>query len=309
MTDIVITGATGYIGRRLCSVMAARGGPAIRILSRGDFEAWFCGETLAPAAIDFLQAADAIVHLAALPEPDCEKHPEQALRRNGLATLRLVEAAAAAKVRRFVYSSTIKVLGTALNGQVDETAPVEPPGHYPLSKYIGERYVLNAHRAGRLSAAVLRLSNVVGPPSAAAGPAVWQLIGNDFCRQALLKRQIVIKSSGLQWRNWLPMEDAVAAILHAVAVDGARLGDGLFHLGGATSCTILDFARQVAERATAMLRQPVTVETQSDQPAAAKAPLSLSIARLEATGFAARSSLQEAIDQTLSQIAQAGITS
>lgn len=304
MTDIVITGAGGYVGHWLCATLAEREGVTLRRLSRNDFEAWFCASQPANAGIDFLQSAKAIVHLAALPEPDCEKNPEQALLRNGLATLRLVDAAATAGVRRFVYTSTIKVLGTTLSGTIDETTPVDPPSQYPLSKYLGERYVLAGHRAGRFSAAVLRFSNIVGAPGAGAGPAVWQLIGNDFCRQALRNRRIVIKSSGLQWRNWLPMEDAVTALVHALNLETAALGAGLFNLGGTTSCTLLDFARLVAERATVMLGQAVTVETLSDQPPPAAQPLSLSLTRSQDAGINTATPLARSVDQTLAHVAQ-----
>jgi nucleoside-diphosphate-sugar epimerase len=98
---------------------------------------------------------------------------------NAEGTRRLVQAAAAAGVRRLVYLSTVKVLGeaTATRPFTDHDAP-RPIGPYALSKWQGERFV--AECAGATEWVVLRPPLVYG---AGVGGNVARLL--RLCRSGL----------------------------------------------------------------------------------------------------------------------------
>ena len=111
---------------------------------------------------------DAIVHLAAMNEMDCARDPAAALEVNTALTLRLLNAAVAAGVRRFVYLSTAHVYGAPLRGHIDERALPRPVHPYAITHRAAEDFVLAAFDAGRIEGVVLRLSNGVGAPAHAA---------------------------------------------------------------------------------------------------------------------------------------------
>lgn len=69
---------------------------------------------------------DCVVHLAALNENDCLLDPVRAAGVNTVATLRLLEAAAEADVKRFIYISTAHVYGSPLDGFLDEYTLCRP---------------------------------------------------------------------------------------------------------------------------------------------------------------------------------------
>ena len=108
---------------------------------------------------------DAVVHSAArLPDKDNEYLP-RALRDNVAATANLVAAAARAKVRRFVFCSTIDVYVGEPRWPAGfrEDDDVTPSETYAATKLAGERIVSIAARNGGVSAVSLRLGGLHGP--------------------------------------------------------------------------------------------------------------------------------------------------
>ena len=126
MTRVLVTGGYGYIGGRLVQALASDAAFSVTVAGRLVRRSLPGVLTMAvdwhnSASLDAAcRAQDAVVHLAAMNEPDCEKEPVLALRTNGLATLMLLQAAQSAGVRRFVYVSTSKVFGANPTGTIDE---------------------------------------------------------------------------------------------------------------------------------------------------------------------------------------------
>jgi UDP-glucose 4-epimerase len=304
MMRVLVTGGRGYIGGRLVRALADDAAFSITVAGRprpsdtpNDTTQIIDWSDFA-SIVRLCRAQDAVVHLAAMNEPTGERDPEGALRDNGFASLALLRAAEASGVRRFVYASTSKVFGTNPTGTIDESSLPRPASHYAITHRLSEDYVLAAHDKHRIEAAVLRLTNAIGAP---ADPAVdaWMLIGNDFCRQAAVTARIVLRSSGLAWRNFVTMTDIVAAIRHALVLPADRLGDGLFHLGGPQSQRILDLASRIAARSKIVLGR--TVEIQRAEPTRDEShpPLDWRIGKLASTGWAPAADLNTEIDATL----------
>jgi len=93
-------------------------------------------------------------------------------------TQKLLDAAAATKVRRFLHISSVSVYGQ-VNGEgkvFDESAPIGANLHrwsyYTRAKVEAEHRVWAAHRAGRISATVIRPSWLYGPRDRATLPRI-----------------------------------------------------------------------------------------------------------------------------------------
>jgi UDP-glucose 4-epimerase len=163
--DILITGATGKVGSRL-AIRLKDGGHTVRALVRDPARADAldaAGITLAHGDLlqpDTLAAAvrgvDAVVHCAAFFRGAT---PEQAHAVNDAGTRRLAEAARAAGVARFVFTSTGLCYGpTGGRPAVEDDAPA-PGNAYPLSKLAAERMLL---ATDGLDVRILRLPFVYG---------------------------------------------------------------------------------------------------------------------------------------------------
>lgn len=167
-----MTGADGFIGRHVCERLDRSGffvTRAVRML-RGDASAGrtlLTGELESCARLEDLVAEhDAVVHLAGRAHVmrETAADPRAAFQRaNVEATARLAEAAAAAGVRRFVFISSIGVLGNRSDRPLterDAPAPAEP---YAESKLRAEQALAEIARHASMQTVVLRPTLVYGP--------------------------------------------------------------------------------------------------------------------------------------------------
>lgn len=306
---ILVTGGLGYIGGRLCSALAADSALGVMATSRAAPDhapAWLgnCGlrslDLLGPA--DDLQEAcrgvTCVVHLAQTNDVDSARDPATALRVNGIGTLALLRAAIEEKVGRFVYLSTAQVYCAPLAGRITEETLPRPVHPYAISHRTAEDFVLAAHDRREIEGVVIRLSNGTGCPAAIDVDA-WRLIGNDLCRQVVETGRIVLKSAGLQWRDFIGLADVVAGIGHLMCLSAPQIDNGLFNLGGGHSLRIIDFAETVAERAEVMFGRRPRIERQNPTSGERHPILDYRIEKLIRTGFQPYGSLKDEIDRTL----------
>lgn len=107
---------------------------------------------------------DAVVHFAARKSvAEGEADPMSYYRVNCAGLMNVVEAMAAAEVRRFVFSSSAAVYGNAKTVPITEETPVAPESTYGRTKVVGEDYLLAVARADpRFAVGILRYFNPVG---------------------------------------------------------------------------------------------------------------------------------------------------
>ncbi len=291
---ILVTGARGYLGGRLVRYLADRG-RAVRGTSRSDkppppgWPATVPLTKLDPladpgAAAAALAGIGTVIHLAAANEGRSASEPDAALAETGSGTRRLVEAAVAAGVPRFIFLSTIHVYGAPLRGFLSETEPVRPIHPYAITHQVGEAFTLAARDAGRIEAAVVRLSNAIGAP-AWIGVDRWTLVGNDLARQAVETGEIVVRTPG-QWRDFIALPDVCAGLERIADAPAERLQDGIVNLGSGTTCRVDDIAARLACVAERALGRPIALRVPGSPPGGPPdPPFALSIDRLRALGF------------------------
>lgn len=167
METVLITGASGFIGRSLTERLQ---GDGVRV--RGvDFAADPDRDIVAgdvAVAGPWQRAAggcDTVVHTAAIVSNAASA--DDAWRVNVLGTRHAIDAAVDAGASRFVHFSSVRAFGdTGFPDGVDERRPVRPDGHtYVDTKIASEQVVLQAHAAGEIECTVIRPGDVYGPGS------------------------------------------------------------------------------------------------------------------------------------------------
>ncbi len=157
---IFLTGATGFLGSHVASVLAEQGAD-LRLLVRptsnlknleGIKAETATGDLRDPGSLEkAMQGCEVVFHVAA----DYRlwlRDPQEMYRSNVEGTRAILEAARKNKARCVVYTSSVATIGFTGNGQpADEDSPVSLAamiGHYKRSKFMAEQLALEAGRNG-----------------------------------------------------------------------------------------------------------------------------------------------------------------
>jgi UDP-glucose 4-epimerase len=304
---VLITGGFGYLGGRIAVELGNESSLILRLGSRRQRSAPVRlpgietvvmdvrePKTLVPAVED----VHTVVHLAAMNENDCVLDPGEAVLVNTLGTFNVLRSAINAGVERFIYLSTAHVYGSPLVGRIAEDNLPRPVHPYAITHLAAEHFVLAAHDLNSVVGIVVRLSNGFGSPT---HPDVdrWTLLVNDLCRQVVQTRRLVMRSGGMQRRDFVTLHDIGRAMRFLIDLPSAVVGDGLFNLGGETSLSVREMVQRVTERCRVVLNyapevvwpEAVRSETDSD--------LVYCIERLKRTGFRLHGDIDSEIDDTL----------
>ncbi len=219
---VLVTGANGFVGRALSRELLRRG-RRVRAALRRDAglpdgcEARVVGD-LGPDT-DWsaaLEGVDAVAHLAARVHVMRERaaDPLAAFRRTNVeGTLRLARSAAAAGVKKFVFLSSVKVLGEATpDGPFTDSSPANPRDPYGVSKREAEAGLSELAAGSGMDVAILR-------PPLVYGPGVK---GNFLSLLRLIERGVPLPFAGLRnRRSLLYLGNLVDAIDLCLSHDGA----------------------------------------------------------------------------------------
>lgn len=189
---VVITGAAGFIGRKLTTAIIHQGqlmGPAqapapiseLALVDHIDFDAPSTGTGNIPIrkAVGDLRdsgfrqrlfegGVGSLFHLAASLTTEAERDITLGIETNVLSLLGLLEHCRAQKTApRFIFASSIATFGGTLPEVVDDTTAQTPQTSYGAHKVIAEQLISDHSRHGVLDGRCLRLPIVVIRPKAA----------------------------------------------------------------------------------------------------------------------------------------------
>ncbi len=235
---VVITGGAGFVGRAAVAAFARRGTP-VTVVDRGAHPdpavRSVVGELTDPEVIaDALGGGDVVgvVHLAAITSVlRSMEHPVATYQTNVAVTQDLLEGCRQVGIGRFIMASTNAVVGDAGQATVDEAAPLRPLTPYGATKAAGEMLLCGYAGAYGMATSALRFTNIYGPGMGRKDSFVPRMM-----RAALAGQGVQIYGDGLQRRDLVHVDDAVAAVL--VAWDRRFTGTAI--IGSGQSVTVLE---------------------------------------------------------------------
>jgi UDP-glucose 4-epimerase len=224
--NILVTGGAGFIGSHIVDAYIQEGHRVVILdnLSTGKREqvhpdaTFYALDLMDPKIKDIFEQEniEAINHHAAqISVTQSVANPSFDAEINIVGSLKLLELAAAHKIRKFIFAST----GGALYGEqdyypADENHPTEPMSPYGIAKLTVERY-LNFYRENfNVLPTILRYSNVYGPRQDPHGEAGVVAI---FCKQLLKDQNPVVFGDGEQTRDFVSVFDVVNANVKALS--------------------------------------------------------------------------------------------
>lgn len=248
---ILVTGASGFIGSRLCRALARQGHHVVALhrptsiltgLEGLDVQR-FTGDILDPSSLArAMQGVEAVFHTAAPMRPG--RDPMAAIPIHITGTRHVLAAARQAGVRRVVHTSSVAALG------VPDTAPRGSPGAAPLLdethawNYIPERwpYAYGKHASEQevLRAVGEGMEAVIVNPSAVFGAGDWYRTRRSLVATAARGALIPVLPGGV---NAVHIDDVIAG--HWAAFERGRSGER-YILGG-ENLTLAELLRITAE--------------------------------------------------------------
>lgn len=173
MSKILITGATGFIGRSLVPALISAGHEVrCAVYQKSDSipadQVQIDRLELQPDWTDALAGIDIVIHLAAKAHITNKKrylYPEEYSNVNSMATQCLANQAAKCNVKRFIFLSSIKVNGefTPENSPFTEHSVAQPEDPYAQSKLSAEHHLWNISKTTGMEIVILRPPLVYGP--------------------------------------------------------------------------------------------------------------------------------------------------
>lgn len=244
MKRLLVSGGAGFIGSHVAEALLSAGFAVAVMdnLSTGRQEFVPSQAEFYPYDIKSPDAFDLIVrwrpqvlihHAAQMSVRRSVAEPVFDAQENILGSLNLFQAAVRAGVEKIIFAST----GGAIYGDqapvpARETDRPRPECPYGVAKLAIEHYLHFYHRQYGIIPISLRYANVYGPRQNGLGEAGVVAI---FLEKFLAGQQPVINGDGLQTRDFVYVEDVVAANLRAL--DYPR--PGVFNIGTGLETNIL----------------------------------------------------------------------
>ncbi len=214
---VLISGATGYVGTALTTLLSKRDDLTVRTLDTGNF-----GNSIEDLPnVEFvkgditqhedvkraMEGVTDVIHLAAIVTDDLvDLNRDYGRMVNATATKRLLYEAQYQKVERFIYASSSSVYGLAARNNEagpDEETPPEPQTAYASQKLEAERYVVSGKNwVGIPVRTAIRSATCMGP----APRMRLDTVVNILSSQAWFNHEITVHG-GNQYRSNIHVED------------------------------------------------------------------------------------------------------
>ncbi len=252
---IIITGASGYIGSRLCLFLYKKKYHITAVCSskipqkKGWTEKvnqFIIGDIRDQSTIDSISnvRADVLIHLISLDHHDSEKNPNYVSKINIQPTWDLLDACIKKGLKKFIYFSTIHVYGKNQNGFLYESQTISPFNAYGLTHALSEEICNFYNRKTETECINIRLSNSYGEP-VFLDSKCWSLIVNDLTRCAFENKKIILNGDGSPVRDFIHYSDICNAVDSLIKTN--IKDENTFHLSSSNSLTMLDVAIKVKE--------------------------------------------------------------
>ena len=289
--SILVTGATGFLGKHLIQFLKEQPGICVFGISKkggvvGDVSVQSVDLSVGQEVSSWQKETpvfDTVFHLAAIvPTSFYSEDTERSFFTNLHVTQNALSIAISNQAS-FIYASSCSVYGTSEAIPITENTLPRPDNAYSLAKYVGELMcgVVNARRGIRTT--ILRINAPYGPFYTA--PTVL----NIFLRAALESRDITLLGSGERTQDFTYIGDVVQALWLAFR----KRETGIYNIASGQPVTMRELAETILDvvpRTRSKIRYAARPDTQEGY----RGVFAIERARCE-LGYEPRTSLREGL--------------
>ena len=200
----------------------------------------------------YFKKVDYVFHLAGLAEiiPSI-KNPKKYFNTNVLGTLKVVEAAKRAGVKKLIYAASSSCYGSPKNLPTSEKEKIDIKHPYGLTKFLGEQLVLKYATNFNMPNISFRFFNVYGPRLNMSGQ--YSAVFGNFLKQKKNNKPLTIVGDGKQTRDFIHVDDLTDAF---IKVAKSRLVNKIYNLGSGKEISINKIANLFGGKKTFIPKRP-----------------------------------------------------
>ncbi len=226
MSNILVTGSEGFIGKHVVKKLRALGHDVTGVDNleprvHGKNPVWetsdnFCKVSYDNIPYSVLREVDIVIHLAAqVGVADSMTNPMRYVEHNTMATARFLEdLARPGRLHKLVVASSMSVYGDPLTAQpIRENHGESPASVYGLTKYDQEMLCKFWGKQHDISTVALRFFNVYGPGQALHNPYTGVIA--NFANWLLAGERPIVYEDGQQTRDFIYVDDVADAVVIA----------------------------------------------------------------------------------------------
>ena len=200
----------------------------------------------------YFKKVDYVFHLAGLAEiiPSI-KNPKKYFNTNVLGTLKVVEAAKRAGVKKLIYAASSSCYGSPKNLPTSEKEKIDIKHPYGLTKFLGEQLVLKYATNFNMPNISFRFFNVYGPRLNMSGQ--YSAVFGNFLKKKKNNKPLTIVGDGKQTRDFIHVDDLTNAF---IKVAKSRLVNKIYNLGSGKEISINKIANLFGGKKTFIPKRP-----------------------------------------------------
>lgn len=317
--NILVTGGTGLIGGCLVEALMLNPNRGYHVFASGRNEERArkrFGEFVGDEAFHFIKydvmeplnsdvQFDYIIHAASNGSPNFfAKRPVEVMKANLYGVVNLMEYGLSHGMKRMLYVSSGEVYGEGDSrvfsedycGYVDCT---KPRSCYPSSKRAAETLCVSFADEYGADVVIARPCHTYGPHFTEQDNRVYA----QFIRNVLSDEDIVMKSTGEQFRSWCYVVDCVSALFHILLKGECSQAYNI--ADGNSNITIRELAELIAENGgkKVVVNSPDTVERKGFNVVTKSV---FSTGKLEGLGWKPRTYITDGINKTIQELKKVG---
>jgi UDP-glucose 4-epimerase len=261
----IITGGAGFIGSNLAEKLVQLDHKVIIIdnLSTGKIKNLkniknkikFINHDISKDTEKFrsyFNKVDWVFHLAGLADilPSI-KEPTKYFKANVEGTLNVINASKNKKIKKLVYAASASCYGLPKKFPTDENSKIDTRYPYALTKYLGEKLVLDWSKIYKANNVSLRFFNVYGPKSRTTG--AYGAVFGVFLAQKLFNKPLTIVGDGKQTRDFVHVYDLVSGLIQAAKK--GKPGE-IYNIGSGKEVSVNYIAKLIAGKKIFIPKRP-----------------------------------------------------
>ncbi len=255
--NVLVTGGAGFIGSHLVEKFVELGanvtvldnlstGNLDNLLSVRNHINFIFGDIRDfDTCLKTTKNQEIIFHLAAfISVPESMTDPLTCNNINVQGTFNMLQASKTNKVTKFIFSSSSAVYGN-YEGECKEDMQLTPTSVYGFSKLMGEYYCKMYNDLFSLNTICLRYFNVYGLRQSSNGPYAAVVAKFKDCMKN--NQPIIIFGDGLQTRDFISVEQIIAANLNLAKLSPEKLNGQSLNIATGKSINLLELIKNLKQ--------------------------------------------------------------